>query len=125
MPKTAILSNKLAPPVGPFSTAVTCDGLMFLSGQVGQDPTTRQLVDGGVEAQTIQIFENVIAALEAGGRTLDDVLRVGVFLTDMSDFATMNNIYAQKFSAPYPARTTVGVAALPLGAVVEIDVIAR
>lgn len=124
MPKSAIVSPKLAPPVGPFSQAIRTDGHIFFSGQVAQDPATGKLVEGGVAAETERLFVNLAAALEAAGRRFDDVVRVGVFLTSMSDFGTVNAIYAKHFSQPYPARTTVTVAALPLGASVEIDMVA-
>ena len=125
MAKQPITSNKLAAPVGPFSSAVTSRGFVFLSGQVGQDPVTKKVVEGGVEAQTAQIFRNLTAVLEAAGKTLADVVRVGVYLTDIGDFAAMNKVYAKHFQEPYPARTTIAVAALPLGAAVEIDMVAE
>ncbi|HEX8905525.1 MAG TPA: Rid family hydrolase, partial [Longimicrobiaceae bacterium] len=81
--------------------------------------------DGGGAAQTEQALRNLRAVLEAAGRTLDDVVRVGVYLADMGDFAAMNEVYARWFERPYPARTTIGVAALPMGAAVEIDLVAR
>lgn len=123
--KEAIFSNKLTPPVGPFSPAVRSGDYVFCSGQVGQDPKTGKLVAGGIEQETRQVFENVKAVLEAAGKTLADVVRVGVFVTDMGSFAAMNAIYAQYFAKPYPARTTIGVASLPLGACVEIEVIVK
>src|SRR5262252_9202790 len=125
MSKTAITSPELAPPVGPFSQAIKVDGFLFFSGQVGQDPATGKVVEGGIEAETERIFQNLSAVLKAAGRSFDDVVRVGVFLKNMSDFATMNGIYAKHFSQPFPARTTIAAAALPLGACVEIDLIAR
>ncbi len=121
MKKSAIASPKLAPPVGPFSQAIRTDGYIFFSGQVGQDPATGKLVEGGVVAEAERIFMNLAAVLEAAGKTFDDVVRVGVFVTNMSDFAAVNGIYAKHFSQPYPARTTIAAAALPLGACVEID----
>ena len=123
MTKIAIVSPKLAPPVGPFSQAIRTDGHIFFSGQVGQDPATGKLVEGGVVAEAERIFLNLAAVLEAAGKSFDDVVRVGVFLTGMSDFATVNGIYAKHFSQPYPARTTIAAAALPLGASVEIDLV--
>jgi 2-iminobutanoate/2-iminopropanoate deaminase len=123
MTKSAIVSPKLAPPVGPFSQAIRTDGAIFFSGQVGQDPATGKLVEGGVAAEAERIFLNLAALLEAAGKSFDDVVRVGVFLTSMSDFATVNGIYAKNFSQPYPARTTIAAAALPLGASVEIEII--
>lgn len=123
MSKSAIVSSKLAPPVGPFSQAIRTDGYLFFSGQVAQDPATGMLVEGGVEAEVTQLFMNLAAALEAAGKSFSDVVRVGVFLTNMSDFAKINAIYAKHFSQPYPARTTIAAAALPLGASIEIDMI--
>lgn len=108
---------------GPFSPAVGGGGITYLSGQVGIDPVTGRLIDGGVADQTARALENVIEVLRAGGRTLGDVVRVGVYLTDMTSYAEMNRIYQSYFRPPYPARTTIGVAALPLGAAVEIDAV--
>jgi len=125
MSKTAITSPEIAPPVGPFSQAVKIDGLLFFSGQVAQDPATGRVVEGGVVAETERIFQNLSAILKAAGRSFDDVVRAGVYLTNMSDFAAMNGIYARHFSQPFPARTTIGAAALPLGASVEIDLVVK
>jgi len=125
MSKTAITSPELSPPVGPFSQAVKVDGLIFVSGQVGQDPATGKVVEGGIEAETERVFRNLAALLKAAGRDFDDVVRAGVYLTNIGDFAAMNAIYARHFSQPFPARTTIGVAALPLGACVEIDLVVR
>jgi len=122
--KTAIVSTKLAPPAGPFSQAIRIDGFIFFSGQVGQDPATGKLVEGGAVAEAECLFVNLAAALDAAGRNFADVVRVGVFLTNIADFAAVNGIYAKHFLQPYPARTTVGVAALPLGASVEIELVA-
>lgn len=123
MSEVAIVSPKLAPPVGPFSQAIRSGGYIFFSGQVAQDPATGKLVEGGVEAEATQLFMNLAAVLEAAGKSFSDVVRVGVFLSAMSDFAKVNAIYAKHFSQPYPARTTVAAAALPLGASIEIDMI--
>jgi 2-iminobutanoate/2-iminopropanoate deaminase len=122
--RDAVTSDKIARPVGPFSPAVRGENVIYLSGQVGQDPATGKVIDGGVGAQAARALENVKAVLEAAGRSMDDVLRVGIFLVDMKDFAVVNDVYARYFAAPYPARTTVAVAALPLGALVEIEVVA-
>ena len=124
MTKTAIQSSKLAPAAGPFSQAIRTDGYIFFSGQIGQDPATGKLVAGGVVAEAERVFLNLAAVLEAAGKSFDDVVRVGVFLTNIGDFATVNGIYAKHFAQPYPARTTVAVAALPLGASVEIELVA-
>ncbi len=123
MTRAAFSSDTLAPPVGPFSPAVRGGGLLFLSGQVAQEPATGKLIDGDIASQTHQILRNLAAVLEAAGRDLDDVVRVAVYLTDMADFAAMNEAYRQHFSEPYPARTAIGVAALPLGASVEMDMV--
>jgi 2-iminobutanoate/2-iminopropanoate deaminase len=124
MPKLAIKTDRIAPPVGPFSPAVRYGDLVYLSGQVAQDPATGKLVEGDVSAQAERILLNARAVLEAAGLDLGDVLRIGVFLTDMGDFQAMNAVYGRHFSPPYPARTTVAVAAIPLGARVEMDFVA-
>src|SRR5512147_3128838 len=125
MSKTAITSPELSPPVGPFSQAIKVDGFIYFSGQVGQDPATGKIVEGGIVAETERVFQNLSAVLKAAGKSFDDVVRVGVFLTTMSDFVAMNGIYATYFSQPFPARTTIGVAALPLGACVEIGLVVK
>src|ERR1700757_3446089 len=125
MTKQAVVSQKLAPPAGPFSAAVRSNGFIYVSGQIGQDPATGKLVDGGVPEQTERIFANLALILEAAGKSFADVVRAGVYLTDITSFALMNAVYAKHFSQPYPARTTIGVAALPLGAVVEIDLVVQ
>jgi 2-iminobutanoate/2-iminopropanoate deaminase len=125
MSKTAITSPELTPPVGPFSQAIKVGGFIYFSGQVGQDPTTGKLVAGGLAAETERVFQNLSALLKAAGKSFDDVVRAGVYLTSMGDFGAMNGIYAKYFSQPFPARTTIGVAALPLGACVEIDLVVK
>jgi 2-iminobutanoate/2-iminopropanoate deaminase len=111
--------------VGPYSHAVASGNLVFLSGQTPIDSNTSKLVQGDIAAQTEQCFQNLFQVLESAGLTPDDVVKVNVFLTNMANFEAMNAVYATKFSAPYPARTTIGVAALPLGAQVEIEMIAQ
>jgi 2-iminobutanoate/2-iminopropanoate deaminase len=125
MSKTAIISPELTPPVGPFSQAIQVNGFLFLSGQVAQDPVTGKLVPGDIAAETEQVFSNVAAVLRAVGKGFDDVLSVRVFLTRIEDYQAVNAIYARHFKEPFPARTAVGVAALPLGASVEVDLIAK
>jgi len=110
--------------IGPYSHGMKVNGLVFLSGQTPVDSATGRLVDGGIEAQVRQCFRNLGAVLEGAGLKLDDVIKCNVFLTDMNDFSAMNSVYANHFSKPYPARTTIGVASLPLGANVEIEMIA-
>ena len=125
MNKTAITSPELAPPAGPFSHAIQVAGFLYFSGQVGQDPTTGKLVAGGIAAETDRVFQNLSAVLKAAGKSFDHVACARVFLTNMSDFVTMNGIYAKYFSPPFPARTTIQVAALPLGACVEMDLVVK
>jgi len=125
MTREALSSNEIAPPAGPFSPAVRSGEFVFLSGQVAQLPSTGKLIEGNVAAQTEQIFKNLHVVLRAAGKTFADVVRVGVFLTDMKDFQSMNAVYARQFEAPFPARTTIAVSALPLGAAVEIELVAQ
>ena len=125
MSKTAIISPELAPPAGPFSQAVSIDGFLFVSGQIAQDPATGKVVGEGIVPETERVFQNLSAVLKAAGKSFDDVVQARVFLTSMSDFTAMNGIYARYFSQPFPARTTIGAAELPLGACVEIDVVVK
>jgi 2-iminobutanoate/2-iminopropanoate deaminase len=111
--------------VGPYSHAIDADGFVYCSGQTPLDPATGRLVDGDVCAQTHQCLDNLFAVLDAAGLSHDDVVKANVFLTDMGTFAAMNEAYGSRFAEPFPARTTIGVAALPLGAAVEIELIAR
>ena len=125
MSKTAITSSELTLPVGPFSQAVEAGGFIYFSGQVGQDPATGKVVEGGIVAETERVFQNLSAVLKAAGKSFDDVVRAGVFLTSLSDYVALNGVYAKHFSQPFPARTTIAVAALPLGACVEIDLVVK
>jgi len=110
--------------VGPYSHGVRAGDVLYLSGQTPIDPATGRLVDGDVANQTARVFANLSAVLAAAGLTLDDVVKVNVYLVDMADFAAMNQVYASVFAEPFPARTTVAVAGLPLGARVEIAAVA-
>jgi len=110
--------------VGPYSAAVRAGGFVFCSGQTPLDPATGRLVDGDLGDQTRRVFANVRAVLDAAGLGLGDVVKSTVFLTTMDDFAAMNAVYAEAFGAHRPARSTVAVAGLPLGARVEIEVVA-
>ena len=123
MPLETSTSDRLAPPVGPFSQAVRFGDLIFFSGQVAQDPETGKLVEGGVEAEARQLFRNLAILLETAGKSFGDVLMARVFLTRIADFAAVNAIYADQFEQPFPSRTTIGVAALPLGASVEVELL--
>jgi 2-iminobutanoate/2-iminopropanoate deaminase len=125
MSKTAITAPELTPPVGPFSQAIEVGGFVYFSGQIGQDPATGKVVEGGIVAETERIFLNLSAILKAAGKSFDDVVRAGVYLTSMSDYVALNGIYAKHFSPPFPARTAIAVAALPLGACVEIDLVVK
>lgn len=124
MPRTTITAPN-ASAIGPYSHAVQSGDLVYLSGQTPIDPATGRLLEGDVAAQAAQCFQNLFAVLAAARLSPDDVIKVNVYLADMQDFAAMNEVYARQFSAPYPARTTIGVAALPLGARIEIEMIAR
>jgi 2-iminobutanoate/2-iminopropanoate deaminase len=111
--------------IGPYSQAVSADAWLFTSGQVGLDPATGELVPGGFEAQARRVFENLRAVLAAADCGFGDVVKATVYLADMADFAALNGIYSEAFGAHRPARSTVQAAALPKGARVEIDLIAR
>ena len=111
--------------VGPYSHAVESGNQIYFSGQTPIDCETGKLVLGGIVSQTEQCFKNLFNVLSSTDLTPDDVINVNVFLTDMDNFSAMNSVYAAQFSTPYPARTTIGVASLPLGAQVEIEMIAR
>jgi len=111
--------------IGPYSQAIVAGQLLFCSGQIPLDPVTGQMIEGDVDAQTRRVLENVRAILVAANATFDDVVKTTVFLADMSDFAAMNAVYAEYFSAPAPARSTVQAARLPRDARVEIEVIAQ
>ena len=124
MAKQAISSPQAPQAIGPYSQAVRAGDLLFLSGQVPIDPSTGNIIDGDIAAQTRRVFDNLGAVLEAGGRSFADVVRATVYLADMDDFAAMNAVYGQYLSEPYPARATVQVARLPKDARVEIDMIA-
>ncbi len=111
--------------IGPYSHAVEANGLLILSGQTPIDPATGRLKNGTVAQQTDQCFDNLFAVLDSAGLTFDDVVSVQVYLTNMADFQDMNAAYERRFTPPYPARTTIGCASLPLNACVEIGCIAE
>ena len=119
-----VISTQSAPAaVGPYSQAIGTEQFLFLSGQLGLDPQSGKLKEG-LEAQTRQILTNLRSVLEAGGSSMEQIVKTTIFLTNMADFATVNSIYAEAFSGEPPARSTVQVAALPLGGLVEIEAIA-
>jgi 2-iminobutanoate/2-iminopropanoate deaminase len=111
--------------IGPYSQAVEIDGWLYTSGQVALDPATHKLVEGDFEAQAMQVFANLEAVLKAGGCGFGDVVKATVYLQNFGDFAALNKLYAERMGEHRPARSTVQVAALPLGALVEIDFVAR
>jgi 2-iminobutanoate/2-iminopropanoate deaminase len=123
--KRVVFASTAPTPVGPYSQAIVAGGFVFASGQVPIDPASGRLVPGEIETQTERVLENLARVLEAAGSSLDHVVRASVYLVDLAMFPRMNAVYARYFAAdPKPARTTVQVAALPLGAQVEIDAIA-
>jgi 2-iminobutanoate/2-iminopropanoate deaminase len=124
--KQEVRTDAAPAPVGPYSQAIRSGEFVFASGQIPLDPATGEIVEGEIEDETRQVLRNLEAVLEAAGSGLDRVIKATVYLTDLSLFPRVNAIYAEAFDAePAPARVTVGVAALPLGAAVEIDAIAR
>lgn len=123
--RDAVHSEAAPKAVGPYSQGIKAGGFLFTSGQIPLDPGTGKLVAGGIDEQTRRVMENLRAVLAAASATFDDVVKTTIYLTNLSDFATVNTIYASYFGSTPPARSTVQVAALPLGASVEIDLIAR
>ena len=124
MKKKVIQTDKAPKAIGPYSQAIRTDSMVYTAGQIGLDPATGDLVAGGVEEQTRQVINNLRRVLEAAGSSLDHVVKTIVFLKDMNDFPKMNSIYAEYFGANPPARSTVAVAGLPKGGLVEIEAMA-
>jgi 2-iminobutanoate/2-iminopropanoate deaminase len=123
--RQAVSTSSAPAAIGPYSQAIKAGSLLFLSGQIPIDPATGNLVQGGIEAETRQVFANIGEILKAAGSSFDRVVTVTVYLADMSDFGKVNEIYATYFSSPAPARATVQVARLPKDSRVEIQVIAE
>lgn len=123
MAKQAIHSERAPAAVGPYSQAVRHGDIVFLSGQIPLDPATMQLVKGDISDQVHRVFRNLRAVCEAAGGGLDDIVKLNVYLTDLGNFATVNEIMQTYFAEPYPARAAIGVAALPLGAEVEMEAV--
>ncbi len=123
--RTPAESSRAPAAIGPYSVGIWAGDLLYLSGQTPLDPKTGMLVEGDVGAQTHRAFDNLEAALQDAGLTMDHVIKCNVYLTDMADFSAMNAAYAQRFASPYPARTTVAVKALPRDARVEIELVAK
>jgi 2-iminobutanoate/2-iminopropanoate deaminase len=122
----AVVTDKAPRPLNgaPYSQAIASRGLVFCSGQVPLDPESQQLVEGGIKEQTTQVLENLKGVLEAAGSTMGDIVKTTVFMTDLGQFAEMNEVYATYFTSTPPARSTFQVAGLPAGASVEIECIA-
>lgn len=123
MHRTPVQTHRAPGAIGTYSQAIACGKIIYLSGQIALDPKTMTLVDGGIEAQVHQMFRNLAAVAEAAGGSLAHAVKLTIYMTDLSQFAKVNEIMAQYFGEPYPARATVGVAALPRGAAVEADAI--
>lgn len=120
-----VIETKQAPaPVGPYSQAVEANGFLFCSGQIAIDPATNQVLQGGIPEQTELVMKNISAVLEAAGMDFSNVIKTTIFLTNMSDFPVVNEIYAKSFKSAPPARSTIAVSGLPKGVQVEIEVIA-
>jgi 2-iminobutanoate/2-iminopropanoate deaminase len=122
--KQVIKTDKAPVPIAPYSQAIKSNGFLFLAGQIGLEPSSRKLIEGGFEAETEQIMQNIKAVLEAGGASMADIVNTTIYLKDINNFSKVNEIYGKYFTKDFPARTTVGVANLPGGANIEIAVVA-
>ena len=123
MAKTPISTERAPAAIGTYSQAIRAGGVHYLSGQIGLDPATKEMVPGGIDAQIVRVFENLKALAEACGGGLAHAVKVNIYLTDLANFAKVNEAMAKYFPEPYPARAAIGVASLPRGALVEIDCI--
>ncbi len=123
MSKKAIHSDNAPAAIGPYSQAIASGNLVFLSGQIPLDPETMELVDGDFSARVHRVFQNLDAVAQAAGGSLDDIVKLTIYLTDLGNFGTVNEIMAEYFATPYPARAAIGAAALPKGCDVEADAI--
>ncbi|MBZ4040524.1 RidA family protein [Novilysobacter selenitireducens] len=123
MPRIAIHTDQAPAAIGPYSQAVRAGGTVYLSGQIPLDPATGELVAGDIQTQTRRAFDNLRAVCEAAGGSLEQVARLGLYVTDLSDFAAVNAVMAEYFDAPYPARSTIQVSALPKAAAFEVDAV--
>lgn len=124
MPKQVIHTDKAPKAIGPYSQAIRTDTMIYTAGQTALDPATMELVAGGIEEQTRQVLNNLLSVLEAAGSSFEHVVKTTVFLKDMNDFSKMNAVYAEYFGDTPPARSTIAVAGLPKGGIVEIEVVA-
>jgi 2-iminobutanoate/2-iminopropanoate deaminase len=125
MPNAIVTTDKAPKAIGPYSQAVIAGDLIFTSGQIALDPNTQQMVQGDIRAQTERVMDNLAAVLDGAGVGFENVVKANIFVVDLGDFGTVNEIYGKRFPRSPPARSTVQVAALPKGARVEIELIAR
>ncbi len=123
MTRTIIQTDDAPAAIGTYSQAVRVDNTVYLSGQIPLDPATMEVVEGGIEAEIRRVFDNLQALTEAAGGNLSSIVKLNIFLTDLTNFPTVNEIMAQYFQQPYPARAAIGVAALPKGVGVEMDAV--
>lgn len=123
MPREPVATERAPAAIGPYSQAVRAGSSVYLSGQIPLDPATGELVAGDIGVQARRVFDNLRAVCEAAGASMDDVVRVGIYLMDLSDFTAVNAVMADYFQPPYPARSTIQVSGLPRGARVEVDAI--
>ncbi len=123
MRKEVINTDKAPAAIGTYSQAVKAGDTVYLSGQIPLNPATMQLVEGGFEAQTVQVFENLKAVTEAAGGSLNDIVKLNIYLTDLANFAKVNEVMGRYFAEPYPARAAIGINALPKDSLVEMDAI--
>ena len=123
MPRTPIQTASAPAAIGPYSQATRAGNMVFFSGQIPLDPATGNVVVGGIEAQARRAFDNLKAVADAAGGSMADIVRVGLYLTDLSQFAAVNAVMAEYFEAPYPARSTIEVSALPKGVLFEVDAV--
>ncbi len=123
MPRTPIQTDRAPAAIGPYSQATRAGNTVYISGQIPLDPATGEVVQGGIEAQARRVFDNLRAVAEAAGGSLADIVRVGLYLTDLGEFAKVNAVMQDYFQAPYPARSTIEVSGLPKGANFEVDAV--
>ncbi|MGY1408501.1 MULTISPECIES: RidA family protein [unclassified Luteimonas] len=123
MPRTPIQTDQAPAAIGPYSQATRAGNMVFFSGQIPLDPASGEVVEGGIDAQARRAFDNLRAVAEAAGGSMADIVRVGLYLTDLSQFAAVNAVMAEYFEAPYPARSTIEVSALPKGVLFEVDAV--
>lgn len=123
MARTPINTDRAPAAIGPYSQAVRSGNTVYFSGQIPLDPATGEVVEGGIEAQARRAFDNLRAVAEEAGGSLDDIVRLGLYLTDLGEFGVVNSVMAEYFDAPYPARSTIEVAGLPKGVAFEVDAV--